>query len=496
MRGEIGSLSKRTAKASAWVAGARIAAKGVDLVALIVLARFLGPSDFGLVAMAMTLIFIVEAVMELPLSSAMLRVSNPGPDVYNTAFTLGLLRGLVIAGFFMICAWPLSYFYGEARLVPLVMSLALAPAMRGCVNPKMVEFNRQMDFRRQAGLDVLSKVVAMTAAIVMAVLTRSYWSIALGTILVPTVTLIGSFILVPMRPRFTLREWPIFADIVTWNLLSQVLTAINWQVDRLLLPRFINPAAFGRYAMANDLSALPFQMLSAPLATPLNVAFVTAHQNGGLGQTYVKACAGIFMIMAPILCFGGIMAGPLLHIFLGTQWLEAAPILTALALTSIFSVLSFPMAPLAFSLNQSRQITIRSLVEFVIRVPSAIVGILIFGVAGAVCARGLTSAAVLVSTMLAVRTLIGVPVRTQLRSLAGPVLALVIAGLPLAYVASVIQLDAGLVPSLLQVAAAGLAYVSLYVVGVYVTALWLGDVTGITTLLTSMLAGTGLRRRA
>ncbi|MGJ4858431.1 oligosaccharide flippase family protein [Labrys sp. KB_33_2] len=496
MKAQIGTLSKRTAKAGAWTAGARLAGKAVDFVALIVLARFLGPSDFGLVAMAMTLIFIVEAIMELPLAAAMLRVPAPGPDVYSTAFTLGLLRGLIIAGFFVLCAWPLSYFYGEPRLVPLVMSLALAPAMRGCVSPMMVEYNRQMDFRRQAGLDVASKFIAITAAIVMAIVTRSYWSIAVGTVLVPLVSLVGSYVLAPMRPRLTLKEWPIFADILTWNLMSQILSALNWQVDRLVLPRFIPPAAFGRYAMANDLSALPFQVLSAPLATPLNVAFVTAHQNGGLDKTYLKACVGIFLLMAPVLCFGGIMAEPLVRTFLGAQWAEAAPVLTGLALASIGSIPALPMAPLAVSLNQSRQITLRNLIECAVRVPLTIVAVLAAGVLGAVIAKSVATLAVLVSTMMAVRSMIGISLRTQFVALAGPAAALLISGTPLAYVATLIHADGDIVMNLLRLAAAGILYVLTYVVAVYVISLRFGDVTGIGTLLNTIAARAVVRLKA
>lgn len=496
MKAQIGALSKQTAKAGAWTAGGRIAAKAADLVALIVLARFLGPSDFGLVAMAMTLIFIVEAIMELPLASAMFRVENPGPDVYCTAFTLGVLRGLIIAVFFVICAWPLAYFYGETRLVPLVMSLALAPAMRGCGSPRMAEFSRRMDFRRQASLDVVSKLVAITAAIAMAILTRSYWSIAVGTILAPMVWMIGSYVLAPMRPRFTLKEWPVFADILTWNLLSQILSAINWQIDRLVLPRFIAPATFGRYAMANDLSSLPFQVLSAPLQVPLNVAFVTANQKGGLDRTYLKACVGIFLLMAPILSFGGLMAEPLVRTFLGPQWLEAAPVLMALALVSIASIPCLPMAPLAVSLNQSRQITWRGLIECAVRLPLTIVAVTLSGVVGAVIAKGVAAFAVLGSTMLAVRKMTGLSLRAQLAALLGPVIALVISGAPLAYVASLIHADGDVVMNLLRLAVAGILYVIAYVAAVYVISLRFGDASGIGTLLHSLAARAVVRLKA
>ncbi|MDT3376698.1 lipopolysaccharide biosynthesis protein [Labrys neptuniae] len=495
MRAEIGALSKQTAKAGAWTAGARLAGKSVDFVALIVLARFLGPSDFGLVAMAMTLIFIVEAVMELPLGAAMLRVPEPTAEVYNTAFTLGALRGLIIAGFFILCAWPISFFYGEPRLVPLVMSLALAPAMRGCVSPMLVEFNRRMDFRRQAGLDITSKTIAVTTAIIVAILTRSYWSIALGTILVAFVALVGSYWLAPMRPRLTLKAWPVFADILTWNLMSQILSAINWQADRFILPRFIPPAAFGRYVMANDLSSLPFQVLAAPLGTPLNVAFVNAHQNGGLRNSYLKASVGIFLLMAPILCFGAIMAEHLIHVFLGPQWAEAAPILTGIALACIGSIPALPMAPLAVSLNKSRQITFRNLVEFAVRVPLTIAGILCFGVMGAIAAKALATLAVLVSTMMAVKSMIGLSYRAQLAAFVGPCAALVISALFLVYVSTLFQDSTDIVMNLVRIGAAGAVYLVTYVGSVYLMARWFGDAVGLTGLVDQLMSRARLRFR-
>ena len=58
------SLSARAFVAGIWTVGVRLLSRGVDFITLLVLARFLGPADFGLVAMAMTVVFIVEAILD------------------------------------------------------------------------------------------------------------------------------------------------------------------------------------------------------------------------------------------------------------------------------------------------------------------------------------------------------------------------------------------------------------------------------------------------
>ncbi len=53
------SMASRAIGAGAWTVGTRLAAKLIDLVMLLCLARFLGPAEFGLVAMAIAAVVVV-----------------------------------------------------------------------------------------------------------------------------------------------------------------------------------------------------------------------------------------------------------------------------------------------------------------------------------------------------------------------------------------------------------------------------------------------------
>ncbi|MDU6831583.1 MAG: oligosaccharide flippase family protein, partial [Bradyrhizobium sp.] len=74
---------------------ARLITRGLDLVTLVALGRLLSPTDFGLVAIAMSIVQILEAILELPLSLALMTLSTRTKSHFDSAFTLQLLRGLV-----------------------------------------------------------------------------------------------------------------------------------------------------------------------------------------------------------------------------------------------------------------------------------------------------------------------------------------------------------------------------------------------------------------
>lgn len=65
-------MRSRVLRGAAWIAGARIVTNILGLVSTMVLARLLVPDDFGLVALGATLLAIVTAITDIPLSEALI----------------------------------------------------------------------------------------------------------------------------------------------------------------------------------------------------------------------------------------------------------------------------------------------------------------------------------------------------------------------------------------------------------------------------------------
>jgi O-antigen/teichoic acid export membrane protein len=107
----------------------------IDFVTVLVLARTLTPADFGLTALATTLIAIVDTVLEIPLLQALTRLKCVEKSHLDTAFTLGVLRGLLVSLVVLAAARPFSIIFHDSRLTALVAALATGPIARSLYSP-------------------------------------------------------------------------------------------------------------------------------------------------------------------------------------------------------------------------------------------------------------------------------------------------------------------------------------------------------------------------
>jgi O-antigen/teichoic acid export membrane protein len=405
---------QKVVKAGLQSIAGRLGGKLIDFGILLVLARLLLPEDFGLIALAMTAILLIEALTEVPLIHPILRATDPTPDYYDTSFTLGVIRACILTIAMIALAWPIGVFYEEPRLPLLIIALTLAPIMRSLMSPRMADFARIYNMRPEMTIALMGKAGAFVVVLCFALTTRSYWAIALGTITTPLIMTSLSYIKAPYRPRLSLARWHNFADIVGWNSLNQLFAAISFQIDRILLGRTLSTALLGRYAMASDLAGVPMQGILAPLSAPLTVAMAKATTPEQRQRAWVRVLNTLLCLMGAILIGISTLAGPIVQFLLGETWIEAAPILALLALTMLPSVVGTALVPLAITLYRPSLITQRTMIDLAIKVPLMLIGITWFGLWGAIAARGIAGLAAMIFAFTAATQLIGLSFREQI----------------------------------------------------------------------------------
>ncbi|CAN5915314.1 lipopolysaccharide biosynthesis protein [soil metagenome] len=462
------NTASKAVGAGAWTVGTRLTAKLIDLAMLLCLARFLGPAEFGLVAMAMAVVFIVEALFELPLGAALIRVSELTSDLLHTAFTLSLLRGIVIALLLLALAWPLAAFNDEPRLFGLLAVLALAPALRGLVSPRMVEYARAFNFRPDAAMELSGKAVAFTVAVAIAASTRSYWAIAAATVCGPLVSTLLSYYIAPLRLRLTLVHWAHFSSLIGWNFLSQLSAALNWQIDRLLLPRLTTDTAFGQYAMGKQMSEIPMQALVAPLARPALAALASSGNTSGNGHAsrYLQLSHAIALLLIPVMGVPLLWPDVLVRVALGPAWVLAAEWVRWLSAVALLGLPAVLMGALAMTLNRNRWVAVRTFVELLVRLPLVWAGAVYFGIPGAIAGSAIATATGTLTALYIVRRLIGTGVAQQVMALWRPMVAMLPAGAVLWVARPKLMATTGLGEMLMAAVPVGLLYLLVYALAV------------------------------
>ena len=461
------TLSRRTAWGAAWLVLARLITRAVDFVALLILARFLTPADFGLVAIAMTSVFIVEAIFELPLEQAMVRLPELKRGHFDTAFTLSILRGVGLMILLALLSLPFAHFYADARLIPLICVLSVAPAARGALSPRLASYVQQLDYRRDFAVQLSGKIAALLVASALAISTGSYWAIAAGSITTPLTMIAVSYVLAPYRPRFSLSEKAVFIPFLGWTTSAQLVMAFNWQCDRLILGRFTSHGALGAFSLASDLSAMPDQILVKSLLRPLVSAFsLVRHDLPRLREAYAKATFTILVVGLPVMLTLSLLADPIVRVALGGRWLVAIPTLQWLALSFIPPMFVAPLTSLAVALDSVHIFLRQSMIELCVKVPLVAAGVILFGVPGVIAARLLSAVTVALVWMLFTRSLVGIPLLRQIfapwRVLAsGAILTIAILALRPA-LNSLVGLELGFALAAVAAAAFGLYVATLF----------------------------------
>lgn len=462
---EFAPLAGRAVGAGLWAVGTRLAAKVIDLGMLLCLARFLRPQEFGLVATAMAVVLVVEALSELPMAAALIRAPALTPGLLHTAFTLGLLRGAAVAALLGALSVPLAALDGEPRLRPLLAVLALAPALRGLVSPRMIEYARALDFRPDAALELAGKAVALVLSVTIAATTGSHWAIAAATVGAPLATTLLSYVVAPLRPRLTLAHWPYFSDLVGWNFLSQAGAALNWQLDRLILPRLTTSATFGQYAMGKQIAEIPVQALIQPLFRPTMTALAAAQARRR--ARYLQLSQAVALVMVPVTGVTLLWSDVLVRAALGPAWAPAAQWLRCIGAVALLGLPGLLVGPLAMTLDRTRWVALRTLVELAVRLPLVGAGALAFGIPGAIAGSAVATAAGTWTALRIVRRLLDIGPARQVASLWRPCLAMLPAGAVLLGARPLVLEAASPLALAARALPAGLAYLLIYAAAVF-----------------------------
>jgi len=468
-------LTLKTMFGAGWTILARLAGRLIDFVTVLVLARILTPADFGLVALAMTIVSVLDVVLEVPLMQGLVRLPSIDRAHLDTAFTLGLARGAVLGAIMAAVAVPFSWLYSDSRLAPMVILLATASLARGLYSPGMSTFYRNLSFRQAFIGDVTGKVCAAALSIVIVFAHGGYWAIVANAVSSSVVATLMSYVFAPYRPALSLSKLSSFSGLIGWFSAGQFVGALNWQLDRVLLGEYLSHATFGQYTMSADLAVLPTQSLIGPAMQPVMAAFSTiSHDAVRLRAAFLKT-ARFTMLLAVPACVGiALSADLVVAIMLGPKWAEAAVFLRWTAIPVGLSAYFQPLYSLAVASDRFSIVFKLNLLDFVTRLCLMTPALLLFGVNGVIAARAVMSLWMFILSMRAVRSVLAISIRAQLANLWQVAVACIAMAIAIHLLRRWPDLSGiSLVPEFAAVVAVGaLVYVVvLYVLGVRLPAL-------------------------
>jgi O-antigen/teichoic acid export membrane protein len=397
-------LEKRLARGGALMVAMKLGVKVLGFVSTMVVARILTPADYGIVAVAMGVIGILEILGEFSFDLALIRNRNATSAHYNTAWTLNLIRGVVFAIGVFLCADPIAAWVGSAETADLLRLLALIPLLDGLTNIGTVDFRKQFKFERELALNVLSKLIEVGAAIAAAFALRSFWALGIGIVVGRMANVALGYVMSTYRPRPDLSRWREIAGFSGWMFGYNITFALSWRLDVIVVGRLLPTSAVGFFTNAISVAALPSTELVMPIARALYPGYsLVAEDIDKLRRIYLNSLAVIAGLAIPITFGLAALAHPAVMILLGAQWRESAVLLSVIAPSfGIYMLLAGSDSVLVAS-GRTRSLFLRGVYRLAIRPAAFYIMVSQHGLMGVAWAIWLAVSLDMVLMMLLVR---------------------------------------------------------------------------------------------
>lgn len=331
--GNLRVLAERAFKWSALTTAGRFA---LQLVAQVVLARLLGPDNYGVYGIGVVVLTFAAFLSGNSFSYILMLQKEVTPEDVRFSFTWQAIAGLACAAVMFAAAPLMATFFGDARVAPMVQWLSLACVLMALNGPASCLLQRDLNFRALGLIQFASYGIGyLGVGIPMALAGFGAQSLAGAAVVQAAVQLVASFAVRPHSLK------PLFSNPMSPETLSTGRTVFftnigNWllsNLDRLIIGRLLNAHAVGLYTVAYNFASIPNTLLIGALQpTFLATGARLQGQPAQLAQAWTTVLACLIVFLMPAAVVMALLAQDLVALLYGPAWSEAAWVMAALFL--------------------------------------------------------------------------------------------------------------------------------------------------------------------
>jgi len=330
-----GSLSQKVVKGGFWVFLLRIVNRSIALAKLIILARILSPSDFGIMGIALLAMSTLQTFSQTGFQQALIQKKEEISSYLNASWTFLILRGIILFTILYFVAPYAAIFFDAPEAKSIIQVIGFSVLFRAFTNIGVIYFQKEMEFNKEFIYQFAGTATDFIVAISTVLILKNVWALALGFLAGNMVRCLVSYLIHPYKPRlvFDLEKIKELFGFGKWILGSSMLIFLLTQGDNIFVGKLLGTAALGFYQMAYRISNMPATEISHIISQVTFPVYSKLQDNiPKLREAYLKVLQFTTLLSFPIAGLIFILAPDFTKIFLGEKWLPMAPAMQVLAL--------------------------------------------------------------------------------------------------------------------------------------------------------------------
>jgi len=320
----------------------------------VILTKLLVPDMLGMFATIHSVVLLTEAFTEVGVRQAIIQNKNGGSrDFVNVAWWFSAIRGLALYAAAFLAAPAICRFYQTPDLLVPMRAAFVVILLHGLVSPRMYVLEKEMRFLKYVIMKQGVAVLNVAVAVVFSLFYKSCWPLIAGLIVEFASTFVLSFLLVPIKPRFSIDRASL-GDIMFYArrmIGLPLFTSIFLQFDLLIVPKFFSFKDAGLYAIARGFALMPvlaFTKTIRPMVLPAFAQMQDSKEK--LKEALLKSTDLTAMVCGPFVAFCIVFASPLLSFLYKPEYATVAVSFAILMIYVMIRLLSTILMQLYFAL--------------------------------------------------------------------------------------------------------------------------------------------------
>lgn len=345
------SLKSQAISGVKWTTASTAVTTLLQLLQLAILARFLDPSAFGLMALVMVVIGFSQAFLDMGISNAIIHKQQITHEQLSTLYWVNVLAGFGLFTIISALAPLVSTFYAEPELTELIIIVGLTFIIQPFGQQFMVLWQKEMRFAEIARIDIVNKSVSLVVSVVLAYMGYGVYALVYGT-LAGVVSQTMQFLYIGLKEHkpsliFRLSEVREFLGFGAYQMGEKTINYFNSQIDVILIGKLLGTEALGIYSVAKQLVMRPFQVIN-PIVTKVAFPLMSKIQDDTvrLKQGYFKIVSMLSFVNLPIYGVIILLAPEIVHIMFGERWNDSVIIVQILSLAFAIVAIGNPIGSL------------------------------------------------------------------------------------------------------------------------------------------------------
>jgi O-antigen/teichoic acid export membrane protein len=290
----------------------------------IVTSRFLQPQDFGLVALAFSIVSFAAGLGPTAFGEALIQQKSIRRSHLDTVFWLSFFSAALLYGVLFVLSPLLAHSLGHDEIVGLLMIIGLKIFFDMMIIVPNALIGRTMSFHLVATRTAISTVVSAIICLSLILAGFGLWALAIAQIAAPAAACAAAFWGAGWLPGVriklsSLRELLHYGIFASGNRFLQTMN-----LDQLIIGTLVSPAALGIYNFARRLFEMLNNVVAGGLTSVTHVLLSSLqHDQNKVRDAFLMTTFGCSLISFPAFMGLATVAGDAIPLIFGPHWAAA-----------------------------------------------------------------------------------------------------------------------------------------------------------------------------